>query len=197
LSEKRLRKAAVRTKTKETQISASVNIDGSGKCNASTSIKFLDHMLLSFATHSLIDIEIQATGDLAHHIVEDTALALGKCISEALGDRSKINRFASAFVPMDESLAFASLDLVKRRYFVLTNFELKRNAVEDLAKEDASHFFHSLCDSLQCTMHLRIEYGSNDHHKLEALFKALALSLRSASEIDPRRQAVASSKGSM
>jgi len=193
----RLRKSKIQTKTKETQIAVSVNIDGSGRCSASTSVKFLDHMLTSFATHSLFDLEVKATGDLAHHIVEDTALAMGKCILEALGDRNKIRRFASAYVPMDEALAFASVDLVKRRYFVLSNFDLRRNAVEDLAKEDASHFFQSLCDSLQCTMHLRIDYGSNDHHKIEALFKALALALRSASEIDPRRQAVASSKGSM
>jgi imidazoleglycerol-phosphate dehydratase len=192
-----MRKGKVHTKTKETDITVSVNIDGSGKCTASTGVKFLDHMISAFAIHSLFDIEIQAEGDLTHHIVEDTALALGKCISEALGDRSKLRRFGSAFVPMDESLAFASVDLVKRRYFVLTNFELKRNSIEDLPKEDASHFFSSLCDSLQCTIHLNIHYGTNDHHKIEALFKALALAMRFAAEIDPRRQAVASSKGAM
>lgn len=154
-------------------------------------------MLAAFSTHSLFDIEISAKGDLQHHIVEDTAIALGKCISEALGDRYGIRRFGSAFVPMDESLAFASVDLVKRRFFVSTNVEFRRNSIEDLPREDALHFFSSLCDSLSCTMHLNVEYGSNDHHKIEACFKALALAMRSASEKDPRRQSVPSSKGAM
>ncbi len=135
-----LRKGKVHTRTRETEITVSVNIDGSGKCTASTGVKFLDHMISAFATHSLFDVELSAKGDLTHHVVEDAALALGRCISDALGDRSRLRRFGSAFVPMDESLAFASIDLVKRRYFVLSNFELKRNSIEDLAKEDASHF---------------------------------------------------------
>ena len=195
--ETRSRKAKVHTKTRETEITVSVNVDGSGKSTASTGIKFLDHMISAFATHSLFDVEIEVRGDLTHHIVEDAALALGKCVSEALGDRNRLRRFGSAFVPMDESLAFASVDFVKRRYFVLSNFDLKRNSIEDLPKEDAQHFFHSLCDSLQCTIHLNIHYGSNDHHKIEALFKALALAMRYAAEIDPRRESVASSKGAM
>ncbi|MDA4111906.1 MAG: imidazoleglycerol-phosphate dehydratase, partial [Thaumarchaeota archaeon] len=94
-------------------------------------------------------------------------------------------------------LAFASIDLVKRRFFVLTNFEIKRNSIEDLPREDAAHFFSSLCDSIQCTIHLKIEYGSNDHHKIEALFKSLAIAFRYAAQRDPRRATVASSKGSM
>jgi imidazoleglycerol-phosphate dehydratase len=136
------RTARVETKTKETQIRVYVNLDGSGKNDVSTGTKFLDHMISAFSTHSLFDIEIHAIGDLKHHIVEDSALALGKCISDALGDRMGIRRFGSAFVPMDETLAFASVDLVKRRYFVLSNFEIKRNSVEDLPREDAAHFFH-------------------------------------------------------
>jgi imidazoleglycerol-phosphate dehydratase len=191
------RRSKIRTKTKETEITVAVDIDGTGKSKVSTGIKFLDHMIAAFSTHSMFDIEISAQGDLKHHIIEDTALALGKCISDAMGDRNRIKRFSSAFVPMDESLAFASIDLVKRRFFVLTNFEIRRNSIEDLPKEDAAHFFSSLCDSIQCTIHLKIEYGSNDHHKIEALFKALALALRYAAEIDPRRETVASSKGSM
>ena len=187
----------VETKTKETRIKVSVNLDGTGKNQVSTGTKFLDHMISAFSTHSLFDVELTADGDLQHHIVEDTALALGKCISDALGDRNDIRRFGSAFVPMDEALAFASIDLVKRRYFVETNIEIKRNSIEDLPREDATHFFSSLCDSIQCTMHLRIEYGSNDHHKIEACFKALALALRLAVERDPRRGSIPSSKGSM
>jgi len=191
------RTARVETKTKETQIRVYVNLDGSGKNDVSTGTKFLDHMVSAFSTHSLFDIKIHAVGDLKHHIIEDSALALGKCISDALGDRMGIRRFGSAFVPMDETLAFTSVDLVKRRYFVLSNFDIKRNSVEDLPREDAAHFFASLCDSIQCTMHMKIEYGSNDHHKIEGCFKALALALRYAVEKDPRRESVPSSKGAM
>ena len=155
-------------------------------------------MIASFSTHSLIDIEIKSKGDLRHHIVEDCAIALGKCLSKALGNRKGIVRFGSAFVPMDEALGFASIDLVKRTYFVMSDLGLRRNSIEDLPREDLEHFFRSLCDSLDCTMHLKLEYGSNDHHKIEACFKALALSLRRAIEKDPRRiSAIPSSKGSM
>ncbi len=187
------------TKTRETTIQINVNLDGTGKSSVSTGTKFLDHMIAGFSTHSLIDIKIVAKGDLKHHVIEDTSLALGKTLSKALGDRNGIARFGSAFAPMDESLAFASVDLVKRTYFVQTNMDFNRNYIEDIAREDLAHFFRSLCDSLQCTMHIKIEYGSNDHHKAEACFKALALALRQAISIDPRRglQSIPSSKGKM
>ena len=181
------RTAEIETKTKETTITVRVNLDGTGKSNASTGTKFLDHMIASLSTHSLIDISLKARGDLQHHIVEDCSIALGKCISKALGDRSGIVRFGSAFVPMDEALGFASIDLVKRSYFVMSDLDLRRNMIEDLPREDLEHFFRSLCDSIACTMHIRLEYGSNDHHKVEACFKALALSLRRAMDRDPRR----------
>ncbi len=187
------------TKTRETTIQINVNLDGTGKSSVSTGTKFLDHMIAGFSTQSLIDIKIVAKGDLKHHVIEDTSLALGKTLSKALGDRNGIARFGSAFAPMDESLAFASVDLVKRTYFVQTNMDFNRNYIEDIAREDLAHFFRSLCDSLQCTMHIKIEYGSNDHHKAEACFKALALALRQAISIDPRRglQSIPSSKGKM
>ena len=194
----RPRIANLETKTRETVIQVRVNIDGTGANKISTGTKFLDHMIAGFSTHSLIDIDLNARGDLKHHIIEDSAIALGKCISKALGERKGIVRFGSAFVPMDESLAFASMDLVNRTYFVSQDMGIRRNAIEDLPKEDLEHFFRSLCDSIGCTMHLKVEYGSNDHHKVEACFKALALSLRRATERDPRREsAVPSSKGSM
>ncbi|MGI0092419.1 MAG: imidazoleglycerol-phosphate dehydratase HisB [Nitrososphaerales archaeon] len=192
--------AEIETETKETKIRAEVNLDGTGKSRVSTGTKFLDHMLASLSTHSLIDIDLRATGDLRHHIIEDCAIALGRCLSKALGDRSGIVRFGSAMVPMDEALAFASLDLVKRTYFAMSDLELRRTSIEDLPREDLEHFFRSLCDSFGCTMHLGVECGSNDHHKVEACFKALALSLRRAVERDPRRlnsATVPSSKGSM
>ena len=193
----RNRTAEIETKTKETTIRVKVNLDGSGKSSVSTGTKFLDHMITSFSTHSLADVELRAIGDLRHHIVEDCALALGKCLSKALADRSGIARFGCAFVPMVEALGFASIDLVKRNYFVMSDLGLRRTVIEDLPREDLEHFFRSLCDSLDCTMHLRLEYGSNDHHKIEACFKALALSFRRAIERDPRRPSVPSSKGSM
>lgn len=193
----RNRTAEIETKTKETTITVRVNLDGTGKSSASTGTKFLDHMIASLSTHSLIDISLKARGDLQHHIVEDCAIALGKCISKALGDRSGIVRFGSAFVPMDEALGFASIDLVKRSCFVMSDLDLRRNMIEDLPREDLEHFFRSLCDSIACTMHIRLEYGSNEHHKIEACFKALALSLRRAVDRDPRRSLIPSSKGSI
>ena len=137
----RNRTAEIETKTKETTIRVRVNLDGTGKSRASTGTKFLDHMIASFSTHSLIDVDIKAKGDLRHHIVEDCAIALGKCLSKALGDRAGIVRFGSAFVPMDEALGFASIDLVKRTYFVMSDLGLRRNTIEDLPREDLEHFF--------------------------------------------------------
>ncbi|MHB8566532.1 MAG: imidazoleglycerol-phosphate dehydratase [Nitrososphaerales archaeon] len=194
------RTSVVETSTKETKIRIRVNLDGSGKSSVSTGTRFLDHMITGLSTHSLIDIEINARGDLRHHIIEDTAIALGKCLSKALGDRMGIARFGFVYVPMDEALAFASIDLVRRTFFVSSGLTetIKRNSIEDLPKEDLEHFFRSLCDSLQCTLHMRLEYGSNDHHKVEASFKALALALRQAVSLDTRRKdRVPSSKGKM
>lgn len=194
------RTADIQTQTKETMILVKVNLDGQGTSRVSTGTKFLDHMIAGFATHSLIDIEIRARGDLRHHIIEDTAIALGRCLSKALGDRKGITRFGFAYVPMDEALAFASIDLVKRTHFVSSGLieSIKRNSVEDLPREDLEHFFKSLCDSLECTMHIHLEYGSNDHHKIEASFKSLALALRQAVSKDPRREdLIPSSKGKM
>jgi imidazoleglycerol-phosphate dehydratase len=202
-SDKDLRRARTSTitrKTRETNITVIVNLDGTGKNpSASTGTKFLDHMIQALSTHSLIDIRIKAKGDLKHHIVEDVALALGSSISKALGDRSGIKRFGSASVPMDESLGFATIDLVKRAHFVSSGLEFKRNYIEDIAQEDLVHFFRSFCNAINCTMHLNLVYGSNDHHKAEACFKALALALRQAVEYDPRRKTTTtpSSKGSM
>ena len=195
----RPRIAELETSTKETRITVKVNLDGTGESAISTGTRFLDHMIAAFATHSLIDITLRAHGDLRHHIIEDSAIALGKTLASALGNRKGIVRFGSAFVPMDESLAFASVDLVKRSYFVLKDLEIKRNTVEDLATEDLIHFFRSLSQSLECTMHIRLEYGSNDHHKIEACFKALSVAMRKAVQKDPRRDisSTPSSKGAM
>ena len=189
-----MRTQEVYRKTKETEVKVKVNLDGEGKTVVATSVPFLDHMLSSLATHSLIDIEASVKGDLVHHIVEDLALGLGEALNKALGTREGITRFGNAAAPMDCSLAFAAVDLVKRHYFKI-DLKLRGKKVEDMPTEDILHFFESLTQTLQANLHIFVEYGSNDHHKAEAATKALALSLRQATAMDPRRKGVPSSKG--
>jgi len=189
-----MRTEEVYRKTKETEVKVKVNLDGEGKANIQTPVPFLSHMLTSFATHSLIDIDASVQGDLAHHMVEDLALGLGEALNKALGTREGITRFGNAAAPMDCSLAFAAVDLVKRPYFKV-DLKLRGKKVEEMATEDIMHFFESLTQSLQANIHVFVEYGSNDHHKAEAATKALALSLRQAVTMDPRRKGVPSSKG--
>ncbi|MCW4023727.1 MAG: imidazoleglycerol-phosphate dehydratase HisB [Candidatus Bathyarchaeota archaeon] len=191
-----MRTAQISRKTKETDVQVSVNLDGEGKAQISTNIPFLDHMLTSLATHSLIDMTASVKGDLVHHMVEDIAIGLGEALNKALGTREGIVRFGNAAAPMDCSLAFAAVDLVKRPYFKI-DLKLRGRKVEEMPTEDIVHFFESLSTSLQSNVHVYIEYGSNDHHKAEAAIKALALSLRQAVAIDPRRKGVPSSKGAM
>ncbi len=189
-----MRTSTFERKTSETEITTSVNLDGTGKSNVQTGIKYLDHMLTSLSTHSLIDIDLQAKGDLVHHIAEDVALSLGKCIGDALGDRAGIMRFGSMSIPMDDALASASVDLVKRPSAVV-DLKMSELNIEDMATEDVLHFFQSLATSIPANIHLRVEYGENQHHKVEALFKALAVSLRQAISNDPRRDNLPTSKG--
>jgi len=184
----------VQRKTKETDVRVSVNLDGEGKATISAGVPFLDHMLTSLATHSLIDISASVKGDLVHHCVEDLALGLGEALNKALGTREGITRFGSAAAPMDCSIAFAAVDLVKRPYGKL-DLKLKGKKIEDMPTEDIVHFFESLIQTLQANIHILVLYGSNDHHKAEAATKALALALRQAITIDPRRKGVPSSKG--
>jgi imidazoleglycerol-phosphate dehydratase len=181
-------------KTKETEVKAKVNLDGEGKVTVNTGIAFLDHMITSLATHSLIDIEASVKGDLAHHSIEDLAIGLGEALNKALGTREGITRFGNAAAPMDCSLAFAAVDLVKRPYFKI-DLKLRGKKIEDMPTEDINHFYESLTTALQANVHMFVEYGSNDHHKAEAATKALALSLRQAVAVDPRRKGVPSSKG--
>ncbi len=191
-----MRTGEVNRKTKETNVTAIVNLDGEGKLDISTGVAFFDHLLTSFATHSLIDLTAKVKGDLKHHSIEDMAIGLGEALTKALGNREGITRFGYAAVPMDESLAFAAVDLVKRPYAVI-NLKLKGKKVEDMATEDIVHFFETLATSLCANIHVWTEYGGNDHHKAEAAIKALALSLKTAVSMDPRRKGVPSSKGAM
>jgi len=194
-----LRRAKVSRKTRETDITVEVDLDGAGRAENKTGIRFLDHMLDSLATHGLVDIKVRAKGDLEHHTVEDVAIALGRAISQALGDRRGIRRFGDAVVPMDDGLALAAVDLVKRPYSAV-DLKLERVMLEDAPREDLEHFFGSLAQSLEATVHVKVLDGSNDHHKFEASVKAFALALREAASIDPRRAGLKgppSSKGSM
>jgi imidazoleglycerol-phosphate dehydratase len=189
-----MRKDEVYRKTKETEVSVKVNLDGEGKADAKTGVLFLDHMVTSLATHSLVDITATVKGDLRHHAVEDLAIGLGEALSKALDTREEITRFGYAAVPMDCSLAFAAVDLVKRPYFKI-DLKLRGKKIEDMPTEDINHFFETLATSLQANVHVFVQYGRNDHHKAEAAIKALALSLRQAIALDPRRKGVPSSKG--
>ncbi|MCJ7762685.1 imidazoleglycerol-phosphate dehydratase HisB [Candidatus Bathyarchaeota archaeon] len=189
-----MRTDEVYRKTKETEVTVKVELDGEGKVEAETGVSFFDHLLTSFATHSLINVNAKVKGDLKHHAIEDLAIGLGEALCKALGNREGITRFGYAAVPMDDSLAFAAVDLVKRPYSVI-NLKLRGKKVEDMATEDITHFFETLATSLSANVHVWTEYGGNDHHKAEAAIKALALSLKQAVAMDPRRKGVPSSKG--
>ena len=189
-----MRTEEVYRKTRETEVTVKVNLDGEGKADVETGVSFLDHMVTSLATHSLIDVTAKVKGDLKHHAIEDLAICIGEAINKALGTREGITRFGYAAAPMDCSLAFAAVDLVKRPYFKI-DLKLKGKKVEDIATEDVNHFFESFATSLAANVHVFVQYGSNDHHKAEAAVKALALSLRQAVAFDPRRKGVPSSKG--
>jgi len=192
-----MRNAQIERKTKETHVQITVALDGKGSTYNKTNVRFLDHLLDSFATHSLIDLEVKAEGDLQHHIVEDVALALGSALTKALGDRAGINRFGYAIVPMDEALALAAVDLV-RRPFTSIHLQLERTILEDAPREDLEHFLPSLSTTLEATVHVKVLEGRNDHHKMEAAFKAFARAFGTAIAYDPRRSnQLPSSKGVM
>lgn len=192
------RTARVKRETKETVISASINLDGAGVSSVSTGVGFVDHMIASFAKHSMIDVKVAAKSqdDIIHHLVEDTAIVLGRAIDKALSDRSGISRFGHASVPMDEALADASVDLV-RRPFYMCSLSLQRDSMEGISKEDLEHFFQSLLQNLNCCVHVGVRYGDNDHHKVEAAVKALAVAFRAACMRDIRQKGAPSTKGGM
>ena len=191
-----MRVSEISRKTSETEVSVKVNLDGEGEFEINTGTAFCDHMIASLATHSLIDMEVRATGDLKHHVVEDVAICLGEALRKALGDGKRINRFGYAIVPMERSLAFSAIDLAKRPS---ANIELKLegNDIEDMPCEDIYHFLHTLALSFQVNLHLWIQCGANDHHQVEAAIKAFALSLKQGVAIDVRRKGAPSSKGAI
>jgi len=192
------RKSKIKRETKETSVDVSLNIDGSGKTSVSTGISFLDHLITSFGTHSMMDLTVKAKSKdkIEHHLIEDVAITIGLSIDKALGKRTGITRFSYASVPMDESLAEASIDLVKRPYSKISLL-IKRSKIEGVSKEDIEHFFKSLTQNLSSCIHVTVKYGDNDHHKIEAAIKSLAVALRNASSKDPKQKGIPSTKGAM
>ena len=194
------RKAKVTRTTTETQIWAAVDLDGSGNYKIRTGIGFLDHMLEQFSKHSLIDIELEATGDLhidAHHTTEDTGYVIGEAIGKALGSRVGINRFAHSEIPMDESLSSVTLD-VSGRPFLEWKVKMSNSRLGEMDTELFKEWFRAFAQAAGITIHVRNAYGENSHHIIESCFKALGRSLREAVEIDRRNDsAIPSTKGSI
>ena len=196
---KQKRVAKIERITNETKIKLELNLDGSGKTEIKTGIGFLDHMLNLWAFHGLFDLKIKCIGDLeidAHHTTEDIAIVLGSALAKAVGEKKGISRYGHAYVPMDEALIRAALDLSGRSEFVFSG-EFSQQTIGQLDTQMITHFFRSLAMSSGMTLHMVILYGINDHHKCEGLFKALGRALRVAVELDPRRTEVVSTKGTL
>lgn len=194
------RTAQIKRKTKETEIDLSINLDGTGQATVKTGIGFFDHMLESFVKHSAIDLKVKVKGDLhvdMHHTVEDTGIVLGQAVAEALGDFGGITRFGHAYLPMDETLSRAAIDLCRRPYFIW-KVDFARDKIGEMDTELFKEFFQAFATRGGMCLHLETLYGENQHHIAESLFKALARALRMAITLDPRlKGAPASTKGSL
>ena len=191
--------ASVIRKTKETDISVKLIIDGTGKADIETGIGFFDHMLEAFAKHGLFDLEVKVKGDLnvdGHHTVEDTGIVLGQALLQAIGDKKGIRRYGSEILPMDESLVLAAVDLCGRPYFVM-DAAFTSPMVGDFDTQLVNEFFYAVSYSAMMNIHLRVLTGSNDHHKIEAMFKAFAKAVDTATMVDPRITDVLSTKGAL
>ncbi|NKB55494.1 MAG: imidazoleglycerol-phosphate dehydratase HisB [Alphaproteobacteria bacterium] len=193
-----MRTATVSRNTKETQISASITLDGTGTYDVQTGIGFLDHMLEQLSRHSLMDLTLRASGDLHidfHHTTEDTGYAVGEAVSQALGDRAGIRRYGAAYIPMDETLTRVALDCSNRPYLVW-KVGFSRPKLGEMDTELFKEWFQAFAQSAGLTLHVENLYGENNHHIVESCFKGLARALRQAIEIDPRQaNAVPSTKG--
>jgi len=188
-----------RRTTRETDVQVKIDLDGRGQSKVSTGIGFLDHMLDLFARHGLFDLEVTCAGDLhidAHHSVEDIAITFGQAFSEALGDKKGIVRFGYAYVPMDETLARAVVDL-SGRAFTVYRVPVTRPRIGELDVELIEHFWRSFAGEARCNLHLEVLYGSNQHHILEAVFKSAAKALCAATRVSERIEGVLSTKGTL
>ena len=196
-SEIPLRRSEISRNTRETRISVVLNLDGSGRCDCSTGVGFFDHMLDHLARHGMLDLTVKAAGDLhidAHHTVEDVSLVLGSAIQQALGDKRGIYRYGWAGVPMEDTLANVALDLSGRPAFVF-NARFPTPKIGDFDVELVHESLRSLANTAGMNLHVNVPYGTNSHHIAEAIFKALAKSLRQAVAIDPRSHEIPSTKG--
>ena len=193
------RKASISRETKETKVAVELNLDGAGKASIHTGVGFFDHMLDLLSRHSLIDLTVNAEGDLdvdSHHTVEDVGIVIGQAIERALGDKRGIARYGWATLPMDESLAQVALDLSGRPAFVF-NVAFKGESIGHFPVELVEEFFKALSTNARMNLHVAVPYGTNNHHIAEAIFKATARALRQAATHDPRSDAVPSTKGSL
>jgi imidazoleglycerol-phosphate dehydratase len=191
------RSAQITRKTSETEISLSLNLDGSGKVEVSTGVGFFDHMLTHIGRHGLIDLAIQCRGDLhidAHHTVEDVGICFGKALVQAIGDKSGIRRFGDCTLPMDETLATAAIDL-SGRPFLVWRAEVPTETLGTFSSQLAEEFWRAVSSSGLLTLHVVLHHGSNTHHIIEAIFKACSRALRAAVETDPRVAGIPSTKG--
>jgi len=195
-----MRTATVERKTKETRITATVNLDGDGSYRVDTGIGFLDHMLEQLSRHSLIDLELKAEGDLHidfHHTTEDTGIVIGEAVSKALGDRAGIRRYGAAVIPMDETLSRVALDASNRPYLIW-KVAFTRAKLGEMDTELFKEWFQAFAQAAGLTLHVENVYGDNNHHIVESCYKGLARALRDAVEIDPRKEgAVPSTKGTL
>ncbi len=193
------RSAKIQRRTRETDIQVDLNVDGTGKADIVTPLPFLSHMLEQIARHGLFDLTVRATGDTeidGHHTTEDVGIVLGQALLDALGDRAGIFRYGSATLPMDEALATVAVDLSGRPYFVW-KVELPKTKIGTWDTELAEVFFEAFARSAKANLHVVLHHGTNLHHIVEICFKALAKALRAASSLDPRSNAVPSTKGAL
>ncbi|WP_026494633.1 imidazoleglycerol-phosphate dehydratase HisB [Butyrivibrio sp. WCD3002] len=193
------RSAVVTRKTGETDITVELELDGTGKSEINTGIGFFDHMLSAFARHGLFDLTVNVDGDLyvdGHHSVEDTGIVLGQAIAQALGDKSNIKRYGQRILPMDETLVLAAIDLCGRPYFVM-DADFETPMVGGFDTQLVREFFYAVSYGAMMNLHLRVITGINDHHKIEAMFKAFAKALDEATLIDERITGVLSTKGTL
>ena len=195
--EKKARCAVIERKTAETRVAVKLNLDGEGKCDIATGIGFLDHMLTLLAKHGFMDLTVKAKGDLevdCHHTVEDVGIVLGEALQEALGDKAGIHRYGNCFIPMDETLAQVCLDFSGRPFLVF-DAEIPKVKSGNFDAEMTEEFFRAVAMHCGLTLHIRVLYGSNVHHIIEAIFKAIARAVAEATACDPRVEGVMSSKG--
>jgi imidazoleglycerol-phosphate dehydratase len=193
------RAAERRRTTRETDVQVKIDLDGRGTSKIATGIGFLDHMLDLFARHGLFDLEVTCAGDLhidGHHSVEDIAITIGQAFRDAVGDKSGIVRFGAAYVPMDETLARAVVDL-SGRAFVVYRVSNVRERIGDLDVELVEHFWRSLAGEARCNLHIELLYGANQHHIIEAVFKSAARAFSAATRVSERVEGVLSTKGTL